>query len=161
MGQTIRVLKKRPCVTDENLREYSDAFITYDSNHKGYLTKKEVTKTMKKLGFNPTDTDCQNIELEIVHKRRGKVGFKAFVDFISTHCDTEKEDHEIVESFRAFDRTNKGFASSVDIREVLLDVMETCSQTDKDQILKVFQLDVDRQVSLEEFKKMIIPANID
>ncbi|XP_065056167.1 calmodulin-related protein 97A-like isoform X2 [Rhopilema esculentum] len=114
--KTIRVLKKRPCVTDENLREYSDAFITYDSNHKGYLTKKEVTKTMKKLGFNPTDTDCQNIELEIVHKH---------------------------------------------IREVLLDVMETCSQTDKDQILKVFQLDVDRQVSLEEFKKMIIPANID
>ena len=50
--------------------EYSDAFLTRDSNHKGYLTKKEVTKTMKDLGFNPTDADCQNIELEIVYKSK-------------------------------------------------------------------------------------------
>ena len=50
--------------------EYNDAFLSYDSNHKGYLTKKEVTKTMRNLGFNPTDTDCQNIELEVVYKSK-------------------------------------------------------------------------------------------
>lgn len=50
--------------------EYNDAFIIHDSNRKGYLTKKEVTKSMKNLGFNPTEVDCQNIELEIVYKSK-------------------------------------------------------------------------------------------
>lgn len=53
-----------------NISEYSDAFVIHDQHNKGYLTKKEVTKSMKDLGFNPTETDCQNIELEIVHKSK-------------------------------------------------------------------------------------------
>ena len=50
--------------------EFNDAFIANDSHRKGYLTKKEVTKTMRKIGYNPTDADCQNIELEIAHKSK-------------------------------------------------------------------------------------------
>lgn len=77
------------------------------------------------------------------------MGFQQFVDFISTHSDPEKEDHELIETFRAFDVRNKGFAPSADIREILLTVMEKCSDQDKKQILKVFHLDVDRDVSFE------------
>ena len=79
----------------------------------------------------------------------GRIGFNSFVDFISTHCDVDKQEREIVESFRAFDIENTGHASSADIREVLLEVMGRCSEDDKDSILKVFHLDVDRQVSFE------------
>lgn len=82
-------------------------------------------------------------------KEHGRIGFNSFVDFIATHCDTEKQEREVLESFRAFDRDNKGHASSADIREVLLGVMDKCSEEDKQQILRVFHLDIDRQVTLE------------
>ena len=77
------------------------------------------------------------------------MGFQQFVEFITTHSDPEKEYHELIETFRAFDVRNKGFAPSADIREILLAVMEKCSDQDKKQILKVFRLDVDRNVSFE------------
>ena len=77
------------------------------------------------------------------------MGFNSFVDFITTHCDTERQKQENVESFRAFDVENTGHASSADIREILLDVMKTCPEEDKDMILKVFRLNEDREVSFE------------
>ena len=77
------------------------------------------------------------------------MGFNSFVDFITTHCDTDRQKQENIESFRAFDVENTGHASSADIREILLDVMKTCSTEDKDMILQVFRLNEDRQVSFE------------
>ena len=77
------------------------------------------------------------------------MGFNSFVDFISTHCDTERQERENLESFRAFDIENSGHASSADIRQILLEVMERCPDEDKNMILKVFHLDEDRQVSFE------------
>ena len=80
------------------------------------------------------------------------MGFSSFVDFITTHCDTDRQERENIESFRAFDMENTGHASSADIREILLEVMERCSAEDRSMILKVFHLDENRQVSFEGTK---------
>eukprot|EP00794_Sanderia_malayensis_P020286 gene20288-22272_t len=152
-----RILKSKH-LTADNLREIKDAFIVSDTEHKGYLTTKEVCTVIKNIGYNPSDTDCQNIELEIDHTLDGKVGFDHFMDFLCSHDDPEQEEKYMLESFRAFDTDNKGVIYSQDIRYILMNVMEKCPDNDKKQILKVFHLDTDRLVTYEEFKKMIIPS---
>ena len=87
------------------------------------------------------------------------MGFSSFVDFITTHCDPDRQQRENIESFRAFDMGNTGHASSADIREILLEVMEKCPAEDKNKILKVFHLDEDRQVSFEG-KKILLRSEL-
>lgn len=79
----------------------------------------------------------------------GKVGFTNFVEFLSSHSDQEKEEAYILESFRSFDVDNTGSISSQDIREILMGVMEKSPTQDKNQILKVFNLEKERQVSYQ------------
>ena len=41
-----------------------------DPKQKGYLKPKKVCDVIKNMGYNPTDTDCQNIEFEIELERK-------------------------------------------------------------------------------------------
>ncbi len=61
----------------------------------------------------------------------------------------ELDQQSYLEAYRAFDNTGKGYIRSSLIREILLDVMDKRSNKDKEHIIKVFHLDVDRKVSFE------------
>ena len=44
-----------------------------------------------------------------------------------------------LDSFRAFDVDNRGYIAAYDIRDALMQVMETASQREKDNVIKAFR----------------------
>ena len=79
----------------------------------------------------------------------GKIEFEEFVDLMETQIDPKVEERSCLESFRAFDVSNKGYVSSRDVRDTLMEVMAKCPEDDRQKILKLFRLDVDRRVLYE------------
>eukprot|EP00794_Sanderia_malayensis_P020357 gene20357-22365_t len=133
-------------LTDEQLREFHDAFSAFDKKHKGYIGNRDVKLLMRSLGFNPTELEVDNLCMKIDVDGNGKVDFHEFINLMIELENPEVDQQSYIEAFRSFDNTNKGYIHSSLIKEILLEVMAKRSHKDKQQIVKVFRLDQDRRV---------------
>ena len=79
----------------------------------------------------------------------GKIEFEEFVDLLEKMKRPEKEEESYRDSFRAFDMENKGYILASELRETILHVMEKCPEKDKQNIIKVFRLNEERNVTFE------------
>ncbi|XP_065064939.1 calmodulin-alpha-like [Rhopilema esculentum] len=146
--------EKRGKLSEEQLREFYDAFCVFDKKHKGHIGNNDIKLLMRSLGFNPTETEVENLCMKVDYDGNGKVDFNEFIDLMLELENPELDQQSYLEAFRAFDNTGRGYVNSSLIREILVDVMGD-RKKDRDYILQIFQLDKDRKVSYDEFKMMI------
>ena len=76
----------------------------------------------------------------------GQVDFNEFIDLMLELENPELDQQSYLETFRAFDNTNKGYIQSSLIREILFDVMGK-REKEREHVIRVFQLDKDRRVT--------------
>jgi len=76
--------------TDEQIREYNDAFCMFDVQNKGYIQSTELREMLKTIGFNPTDKDLENLTIVIDNDGNGQIEFDEFIDLID-RLETEEK----------------------------------------------------------------------
>ena len=64
-------------------------------------------------------------------------------------------DEEIKEAFDAFDLDHNGFVGAAEIRHVLINIGETVTDEEVDEMIRMVDQDGDGQVSFEEFYVMV------
>ena len=55
--------------TENQIREYNDAFCMFDRQNKGYILSIELREMLKTIGFNPTDKDLENLHWESILRK--------------------------------------------------------------------------------------------
>ncbi|XP_065067220.1 calmodulin-A-like isoform X2 [Rhopilema esculentum] len=145
---------RREKLSEEQLREFHDAFCAFDRRQAGYILNTDIKQVMRSLGFNPTEQEVDNMCMKVDNDGNGQVDFNEFIDLMLELENPELDQQSYLDTFRAFDNTGKGYIQASLIREILLDVMGQ-REKDKQHIIRVFQLDKDRKVNFEEFKLMI------
>jgi Ca2+-binding EF-hand superfamily protein len=78
-----------------------DTFSVFDVNGDGSLTPAEVQMTMKKLGFNKTLSQINQIVMKVDEDRNGVIDFLEFVSLMQMQRD---ENAELKKAFNVFDR---------------------------------------------------------
>ena len=63
--------------TEEQIREYNDAFVMFDVDGSGDILVTELRDMLKTIGFNPTDVVLENMTVVI-----DEVGVFVFEDLI-------------------------------------------------------------------------------
>ena len=53
------------CLFSASLSEYHDAFAMHDLKNNGYITNLELKNLLRSSGFNPTDTEIDQMCLEV------------------------------------------------------------------------------------------------
>ncbi|KAF0692419.1 Aste57867_16513 [Aphanomyces stellatus] len=64
-------------------------------------------------------------------------------------------DSEILEAFKAFDLDHNNYVGAAEIRHVLINIGESPTDEEVDEMIRMVDLDGDGQVSFEEFYKMV------
>ncbi|KDO27663.1 hypothetical protein SPRG_20359 [Saprolegnia parasitica CBS 223.65] len=64
-------------------------------------------------------------------------------------------DSEILEAFRAFDLDHNNYVGAAEIRHVLINIGESPTDEEVDEMIRMVDLDGDGQVSFDEFYKMV------
>eukprot|EP00112_Aurelia_sp_Birch-Aquarium-sp1_P000893 Seg1087.4 transcript_id=Seg1087.4/GoldUCD/mRNA.D3Y31 product=Calmodulin protein_id=Seg1087.4/GoldUCD/D3Y31 len=146
--------EKRAKLSEEQIREFHDAFSVFDKKHEGHIGNNDIKLLMRSLGFNPTEMEVENMCMKVDYDGNGQVDFNEFVDLMLELENPELDQQSYLETFRAFDNTNKGYIQASLIREILFDVMGK-REKDREHVIRVFQLDKDRRVTYPEFKLMI------
>ena len=49
----------RDCLTEEQIGDFQDAFCTFDTDHDGVISSKELGAVMRQIGQNPTEAELQ------------------------------------------------------------------------------------------------------
>ena len=80
--------------TDDQIREYNDAFCFFDKHNLGYLQGFELRDMLKTIGINPTDKLLENLTIEIDADSNGKIDFNEFIDLIDKLESEEKNNKE-------------------------------------------------------------------
>ena len=80
--------------TDDQIREYNDAFCMFDKQNKGYIMSTELREMLKTIGFNPTDKDLEELTIVIDADGNGQIEFSEFIDLIDKLETIEKENKE-------------------------------------------------------------------
>lgn len=135
--------KNKRIITKSKLREYRDAFSLFDKDGNGYLTKEELGHVMHKVKnivrknksnwwlINKTQLgqwaridELQEMLSFVDTDGDGTVSFEEFVEILlnitdSEQSDSSSEEQELRDAFRVFDKHNRGYITSSDLRTVL------------------------------------------
>ena len=65
-------------ITDEQKREYEEAFSLFDKNNDGTITVSELATVMRSLGSNPTNSELQDMINEVDSDGNGTLEFDEF-----------------------------------------------------------------------------------
>lgn len=112
-------------ISKSKLREYRDAFSLFDKDGNGYLTKEELGHVMHQLGQWARMEELQDMLAEIDTDGDGNVSFEEFVEILLNITDSDQdssaaqEEQELRDAFKVFDKHNRGYITSSDLRAVL------------------------------------------
>ncbi|CAA3006581.1 calmodulin 3 [Olea europaea subsp. europaea] len=149
--------------TTSNKIELKNVFATFDKNHDGFITKKELEESLKRIGISATEKDVEEMVEKVDSNRDGLIDFDEFCKLFdpkSSRDKDEEEEREIAdwkEAFDVFDGNKDGVITVEELGLVLSSLgftegnkLEYC----KEMIRKV-DIDGDGMVNFLEFKKMM------
>ena len=70
-------------LTDEQLKEFEEAFMMFDKDNDGLITIRELGTVMRTIGQNPTDIELQEMIDEVDADKDNAIDFNEFVSMMS------------------------------------------------------------------------------
>lgn len=137
-------------VSDDDIKEEIALFRKFDSDHDGYITKKELRKGLRKLKYR-TDKEIDKIMDKMDTDHNGAINFNEFISALLNEGIT-KDFKRIQDAFNFFDLDGDGYIDEEELKAALTkkDFPDLWSDVFIDAI-KECDLDGDGKISYEEF----------
>ncbi|KAH8818538.1 CaM, calmodulin [Hyaloscypha sp. PMI_1271] len=137
--------------TPEEVQALKDAFLLFDSDSDGVITRNELGAVMKSLGLNPTDAELDDMINEVDIDRTGSVDLDEFIKMMTAETKPANFEEEMRSAFKVFDKDGSGTISGDEIAHVMKSFGENLS----DEELKIMMEEVDKDgngtIDYEEF----------
>lgn len=139
---------------DEKVNELHEAFVLFDKNQDGMITKEELGAVLRALGQRPTVSEVQALIHSVDLDQSGTIDFEEFVKIFSAKLsiDPEKELHEV---FCIFDENGDGFISPDELYSILHKLGEHITKTEAQKMINEADLNRDGKVDYREFKAIL------
>ncbi|CAG9829646.1 unnamed protein product [Diabrotica balteata] len=147
-------------VSRSQMKEYREAFRLFDKDGDGSITKEELGRVMRSLGQFARTEELKQMLQEIDVDGDGNVSFEEFVDIAwsassgrdpNHTISLEEEEKELRDAFRVFDKHNRGYICSSDLRAVLHCLGEDLSEEEIEEMIKEVDVDGDGRIDFYEF----------
>eukprot|EP00918_Siedleckia_nematoides_P041811 GHVU01091076.1.p1 GENE.GHVU01091076.1~~GHVU01091076.1.p1 ORF type:complete len:237 (+),score=43.35 GHVU01091076.1:53-763(+) len=124
--------------------EFRQAFMEYDLDHNGFITKEEAyTVLQKELGMNESKSHAMLVQFDI--NEDGKLAYEEFVAFYSKVKDKKVQ---IEKAFHEFDKEGKGHVTVADAQRILGAIF---SDTEVEQLVRLHDANQDGVLQFNEF----------
>ncbi|XP_070538780.1 calmodulin [Ptychodera flava] len=142
-------------MSEEQLKEFKEAFALFDKDGDGTITTKELGTVMRSLGQNPTEAELQDMINEVDADGNGTIDFQEFVVMMAKKMKETDQEEELREAFRVFDKDGDGFISADELRHVMRNLGEQLTDDEIEEMIREADADGDGQVNYEEFVTMM------
>merc|ERR1712046_92446 len=125
MGEEHRtkMVKKRSVqISEEDMRQFKEAFELFDTDQSGTIDATELKFCMQALGFDPSPVEIKEMLEKIDQDGNGSVEFEEFVDLLSGKMDEKDPATEMADAFAMFDKDNTGKITFKNMQDVIRDM---------------------------------------
>merc|ERR1711934_11934 len=113
------MVKKRSVnISDEDMRQFKEAFELFDTDLSGTIDAAELKFCMQALGFDPSPYEIKEMLEKIDQDGNGNVEFEEFVDLLSGKMDEKDPATEMQDAFAMFDKDNTGKITFKNMQDV-------------------------------------------
>ncbi|XP_074639276.1 neo-calmodulin-like isoform X1 [Acropora palmata] len=138
-------------LTQEQIQDYKDAFLHFDKDSSGFITTKELGNVMRSLGENPREEDLQMMINSVDIDGNGQMDFEEFVKLMVAKNQFSFNEEEAMEAFRIFDRDDRGFIMSTELRKIFQSMEDKISDHDINEMLQDQKHQFNRKITFDDF----------
>jgi Ca2+-binding protein (EF-Hand superfamily) len=142
--------------TEDQKKEFKEAFSLFDTDKDGFITSKELGDLMKKLGLNPTEAELQDMINEIDYDGSGTIDFEEFISLISRKMKEPGIENELMEAFKIFDQDGTGMITTNAFKKIIRDLSDKLTDTEIEDMLAEADPDADGYIKFEDLIKIML-----
>ncbi|XP_065060663.1 calmodulin-A-like isoform X2 [Rhopilema esculentum] len=142
-------------LTEEEIKDFKEAFSLFDKDGTGYITTKELGNLMRTLGQNPTEEELQDIINDVDFDGNGIIDFPEFLCLMAMKMKDFSDEDMLRDAFRVFDADGSGTISVAEFKDAALEMGEIFSEEEVDEMIEEIDIDGDGQINYEEFVQML------
>ncbi|XP_021341886.1 calmodulin-like isoform X2 [Mizuhopecten yessoensis] len=144
----IHVSSKVHQLTKEQITEFKETFLLFDSDGDGTITTKELGTVMRSLGQNPTDADLHDMVALVDSDGNGSIDFDEFLHLVAKRLQEADIETGLVEAFRLFDKDGNGFLTANELQSVVATSGESLTTEEVDMLMNEADVNNDEFVKL-------------
>ncbi|EDW57271.1 uncharacterized protein [Drosophila virilis] len=138
-------------LTEDQLNEIRDAFRVFDQNNTGKITGKQMGVAMRSLGYCPTEAELYDLIDEIDLDGDGEIDFLEFQQMIAKRMDGLSKEENLMAIFKLFDRDEDGIIAPIEMRNVMFNLGERCTDEEFNDMMKEIDADNDGKITFQDF----------
>ncbi len=152
--------QRPPELTDDQKSEIREAFDLFDTDGSGTIDIKELKVAMRALGFETSKEELRKLVSQVDKDGSGAVDFKEFLQMMTSKMADRDSREEMVKAFRLFDDDETGKISFRNLKRVAMELGETISDEELQEMIDEADRDGDGEVSQEEFCRIMEKTNL-
>ncbi|KAL7485064.1 hypothetical protein ACHAW6_010661, partial [Cyclotella cf. meneghiniana] len=149
-----------PELTEEQKQEIREAFDLFDTDGSGTIDAKELKVAMRALGFEPSKEEVRKLISQVDKDGSGTVNFNEFLAMMTTKMCERDSREEIIKAFRLFDDDETGKISFRNLKRVAMELGESITDEELQEMIDEADRDGDGEVSQEEFIRIMERTNL-
>ncbi|OWF39529.1 calmodulin-like [Mizuhopecten yessoensis] len=141
--------------TKEERTEIKRIFSKIDANGDQKMSKHEIKRAVRYIGFNPTDADMNELMTPADVDNDGYVGYREFEKILMRAISrVEYEKQNIMNSFKMFDKNGDGYITAKELKAILSAAGGDCVDEEVNELMLEADVNKDGKISYEEFATM-------
>ncbi|KAL1421866.1 hypothetical protein MTO96_022581 [Rhipicephalus appendiculatus] len=138
---------------EEEADHFRQAFELFDQDCDGLITAQEMGAVMRTLGYGANDVEAQRMVSEANTSGKDGVNFAEFLAVLAQQPDCPPEDgqEDFQALFKVFDKYDRGYITSTDLRHVMSSLNDTVTDREVDAMMFAADKDGDGLISYDEF----------
>lgn len=149
-----------PELTEDQKQEIREAFDLFDTDGSGTIDAKELKVAMRALGFEPSKEEIRKLISQVDADGSGTVDFAEFLVMMTAKMGERDSREEIVKAFRLFDDDETGKISFRNLKRVALELGESITDEELQEMIDEADRDGDGEVSQDEFIRIMEKTNL-
>merc|ERR1712002_328981 len=137
-----------------------DAFLEFDQNSDGFISKEELHSVMVSFGYNVSSQELNEMVKLVDVDGNDMIDFHEFSSLMEGYLSVQDVDQEIRNIFSIIDVNQDGFLSAKEIRKMMKKLGEKVRKKDIRKMMKEADKNGDGKISYDEFKDMCQSGNM-
>jgi Ca2+-binding EF-hand superfamily protein len=143
-------------LTEKQIDELRKAFALFDTDEDNYITIKELSEIMRKLGNPPSITELQDMESEVDIDGNGNISFQEYISIMARRMNINEKEDELKEVFNLIVREKElNKIGPSDLKALMIAINIKITDDEIMDMIKEADHDLDGYISYEEFKNIL------